>query len=337
MLPTLLVSTPAALGIDAAAERVHHGVEIGADPEPVQGDVVGGVHHDRDLGVRKGLAGRRPRSGSRRRRRPRSPPASRQCFRFRSRLRPRPITLTGWRSCAAGGNRWPSRCSSPPASGCSPGSSPSRCWRPTTGTDRLRLRPCSRAVGPPTRCCCWRPRPWRRGACCRRPRPSGRTIAALALIETVAAILVSLVFGLMGLTSDAVGRGIEFVQLLAALALPAVAAALLLALLRSAPVTSSYPLQHEQALPRLPMPDQLRRPPLRPLCRPAGSPSRPPGMVWQTAGEAAAGAPPTGWTSPVKRHGNRRVGSRFPAPGTNRTRIGPHSRQRLDFRVLTGM
>ncbi len=73
------------------------------------------------------------------------------------------------------------------------------------------------------------------------PTPSGRTIAALALIETVAAILVSLVFGLMGLASDAVGRGIQFVQLLAALALPAVAAALLLALLRSAPSTVLVP------------------------------------------------------------------------------------------------
>ena len=74
------------------------------------------------------------------------------------------------------------------------------------------------------------------------PTPHGRTIAAVAVIETVAAILVSLVFGLMGLTADAVGRGVEVVQLLAALVLPSVAVVLLLGLLRGAPVAVSAPI-----------------------------------------------------------------------------------------------
>jgi hypothetical protein len=44
-------AAPPALGVDAAAEGVHHGVEVGADLEPVHPDVVGGVGDHRDLGV----------------------------------------------------------------------------------------------------------------------------------------------------------------------------------------------------------------------------------------------------------------------------------------------
>ena len=36
--------------MDAAAEGVHHGVEVGADPQAEQRDVVGGVADDGDLG-----------------------------------------------------------------------------------------------------------------------------------------------------------------------------------------------------------------------------------------------------------------------------------------------
>ena len=54
--PGLAGPAPAALGVGAAAEGVHHGVEVGADPQPVQGDVVGGVDDDRDVGVGVGRA-----------------------------------------------------------------------------------------------------------------------------------------------------------------------------------------------------------------------------------------------------------------------------------------
>ncbi len=50
-LPGLVAPAPAALGVDAVAERVHHGVEVGADLEPVEPHVVGGVGDDGDLGV----------------------------------------------------------------------------------------------------------------------------------------------------------------------------------------------------------------------------------------------------------------------------------------------
>ncbi len=45
---------PALLLVDAAAEGVHDGVEIRADPESEKGDVVTGVADDGDLGVGDG-------------------------------------------------------------------------------------------------------------------------------------------------------------------------------------------------------------------------------------------------------------------------------------------
>ncbi len=131
------------------------------------------------------------------------------------------------------------------------------------------------------------------------PTPHGRTIAAVAVIETVAAILVSLVFGLMGLTADAVGRGVEVVQLLAALVLPSVAVVLLLGLLRGAPVAVSAPIPGADpaavpppsTLPSTPEPAQ----PPPPSLPPGWQPEQATGMVWTTAGEAAAGAPASDW------------------------------------------
>ena len=49
--PGLLAPAPAALEVDAVAEGVHHGVEVGADLQAVHPDVVGGVGHDGDLRV----------------------------------------------------------------------------------------------------------------------------------------------------------------------------------------------------------------------------------------------------------------------------------------------
>lgn len=127
------------------------------------------------------------------------------------------------------------------------------------------------------------------------PTAGARTIAAVAVVELLAAVLVSLVFGLMGLTSDAVGRGIEFVQLLAALSVPALAAVLLLALLRAVPAGSTAGASAEPP-PELAQPAVMPGPaPPPPALPPSWQPDQATGMVWQTAGEAAAGAPPTGW------------------------------------------
>jgi hypothetical protein len=48
--PCLPDETPACLGVDRPGERVRDGVEIGADVEAVQHDVVAGVDDRRDLG-----------------------------------------------------------------------------------------------------------------------------------------------------------------------------------------------------------------------------------------------------------------------------------------------
>jgi hypothetical protein len=48
----LVLPAPAARLVDAAAQGVHDGVQVRADPQAVQGDVVAGVHHHRQLGVR---------------------------------------------------------------------------------------------------------------------------------------------------------------------------------------------------------------------------------------------------------------------------------------------
>ncbi len=45
----LVAASPALLLVDGVAQGVHQGVQVGADPQPVQGDVVTGVGHDRDL------------------------------------------------------------------------------------------------------------------------------------------------------------------------------------------------------------------------------------------------------------------------------------------------
>ena len=51
----LLGPPPALLLVDAAAQRVHDGVQVRADPQAEQRDVVAGVPDDGDLGVRGGL------------------------------------------------------------------------------------------------------------------------------------------------------------------------------------------------------------------------------------------------------------------------------------------
>ncbi|GMA88422.1 hypothetical protein GCM10025868_36720 [Angustibacter aerolatus] len=50
---------PALRLLDAAAQRVHHGVEVGAHPQTEQRDVVAGVADDGDLGLAaRGVVGR---------------------------------------------------------------------------------------------------------------------------------------------------------------------------------------------------------------------------------------------------------------------------------------
>ena len=69
----LVDAPPALLLVDAAAEGVHHRVQVGADPQAEQGDVVAGVADDGDGRVGEGRAcgrgGRAAPAGTARRRR----------------------------------------------------------------------------------------------------------------------------------------------------------------------------------------------------------------------------------------------------------------------------
>lgn len=60
----LVGTSPALLLVDATAEGVHHRVEVGADLQPEQMDVVTGVADDSDVRVRRGLLEATQESGT---------------------------------------------------------------------------------------------------------------------------------------------------------------------------------------------------------------------------------------------------------------------------------
>src|SRR5947207_2729661 len=58
----LRLAAPAALGRDATTKRVHHGVEVGADPQAEQRDVVAVVADDRDVVTELAQPEQKPRA-----------------------------------------------------------------------------------------------------------------------------------------------------------------------------------------------------------------------------------------------------------------------------------
>src|SRR5215217_6519912 len=64
--PALVPTAPAAVGISAAAERVHDRVKIRTDSKSMHSDVVRGVADDRDLSIRECAANpyREPRAAN---------------------------------------------------------------------------------------------------------------------------------------------------------------------------------------------------------------------------------------------------------------------------------
>lgn len=140
-------------------------------------------------------------------------------------------------------------------------------------------------------------------SCLRTPAtPRARAVVTVAAIETLAAVLVALGFGLMGLVSDANGRVIEFAHLLLGLVLPVVAVISLLLLRRSSapmpraagavPAVGTGPAA-EPTAPGAALPGGQTQPaPLQPA---AWQPEQATGRVWTTAGEAARGAPGASW------------------------------------------
>lgn len=117
--------------------------------------------------------------------------------------------------------------------------------------------------------------------------PRARAIITFALIETAAAVLVSIAYGVIGLSADTTGRGIETVYLLLGLVVPVLAVIGLFALLR---VAAPAPVAPPVLAP--PLPPVVEPPPALPA---AWQPEQATGRVWNTAGDAARGAPGAGW------------------------------------------
>ena len=124
--------------------------------------------------------------------------------------------------------------------------------------------------------------------------PQARTVVTLALVETVAAVLVALGYGLMGLTSPSGGRWIEFAYLLFALVLPMLAVIGLLRARQATARVTSPNSEHDRGseVAAVDAPPAAAEPPALPA---AWQPEQATGRVWTTAGEAARGAPAAGW------------------------------------------
>lgn len=133
------------------------------------------------------------------------------------------------------------------------------------------------------------------------PTPRVRTLTTVALVVVGVSFLVALAFTVLALTSPADTFLIDAVDLLTNLAVPALA---LVTLVKLLPVTGpgrqpagSSPGQltgaEQPALP--PVPD--------PRYQPTWQPDQAAGAAWQTAGDAAAGAPASGWGTPGQQGG----------------------------------
>lgn len=134
--------------------------------------------------------------------------------------------------------------------------------------------------------------------------PRARGVVVAAVIETLAGILVALGFGLMGLGSSSPGRGIEFGFLLLGLALPVVAVLGLVSMLRSTSPSVSLSSAAADGGAELSADRSStgsgsteHHPPAAPPALPAAwLPEQATGRVWQTAEDAARGAPGVGWS-----------------------------------------
>ena len=139
-------------------------------------------------------------------------------------------------------------------------------------------------------------------------------IVTVALIETGLAVLVALTYGVLGLVSDSGCRGIEIIYLLLGLVLPVLASWSLLA---PAPGHGSgTPAQTAPPVLDAPMPPVVEPPPALPA---AWQPEQATGRVWNTAGDAARGAPGSGWP------GDDGGAGWQPIPGPASTSRGPTS------------
>lgn len=138
------------------------------------------------------------------------------------------------------------------------------------------------------------------------PTPRVRTLTTVALVVVGVSFLVALAFTVLALTSPADTFLIDAVDLLTNLAVPALA---LVTLVKLLPVTGPgrRPVGFspgELAGAELTGAEQPALPPVpNPSYQPTWQPDQAAGAAWQTAGDAAAGAPASGWGTPGQQGG----------------------------------
>jgi hypothetical protein len=133
------------------------------------------------------------------------------------------------------------------------------------------------------------------------PTPRVRTLTTIALVVVGVAFLVALTFGVMALAAPSDTSGTDTVDLLANLAVPVLA---LITLVRLLPATTAAQSPGGPRPGELAGADQPALPPVPdPRYQPTWQPDQAAGAAWSTAGDAAAGAPASGWGTPGQQGG----------------------------------
>jgi hypothetical protein len=127
----------------------------------------------------------------------------------------------------------------------------------------------------------------------RRTRHAG-VLAVLAIVAGSASVLLAVVFSLIGLAGDSPTRYVDFAASVMSLIVPSVAVVGLVILVRhqgaahrTLATTTPAVAQQQIAAPPAAVPEQ----------QPTWQPDAATGVAWPTAGEAAAGAPGSGWSN----------------------------------------
>jgi hypothetical protein len=144
-----------------------------------------------------------------------------------------------------------------------------------------------------------------------------RLLVLLAVISSVATILVALTLGILGLVAESVTKVLDLVELL----LPVVVGVLVVfALVRLLPISAT-----QGGGPELPAvtggsPGEAVPPALpTPKQEPVWQPDAASGVAWYSAGDAAVGAPAAGWGTPGE------SGGWYPMPEESETPETPRS------------
>jgi hypothetical protein len=127
----------------------------------------------------------------------------------------------------------------------------------------------------------------------RRTRHAG-VLALLAILAGSASVLLAVAFSLIGLAGDSPTRYVDFAASVMSLIVPSVAVVGLGILVRHQRAAHRTPATTRPAVAQ----QQIAAPPAAvPEQQPTWQPDVATGVAWPTAGEAAAGAPGSGWSN----------------------------------------